>query len=352
MAQLSSISKTKNGTWRVQLENRGKREYRTFKLKTHAQQFALQRSAELQRGQIATSRAAEKNTIGSVLDVYKERVSKYKRGKADPSALRALKTNFEKTRFIALTSNDVAEYRDARLALGRSPATVVKELNLFRSIIDYAIRDMGIFLPSNVARLVKNPAVNNERDRVFYDEEEELLFASMTNVPLRAICLLALETACRLGELLQLTWENTNLEKRTAKLMMTKNGEPRTIPLSGRAIEILSGYAAAIACSTKRGCTGRIFTNWVASDSFSKTFRRAVNVARRNYESKSVASGQIPDNLMLADLRFHDFRHIATSRLAKKIQNVIELSRITGHSDLRMLSRYYHITAEELAAKL
>jgi integrase len=349
---LASISKTKNGTWRVQLENRGKREYRTFKLKTHAQQFALQRGAELQRGQIATSRAAEKNTIGAVIDTYKERVSSLKRGKADPSALRALKANFGKTRFIALTSNDVAEYRDGRLALGRSPATVVKELNLLRSVIDYAIRDVGIFLPANVARIVKNPIVNNERDRVFYDGEEDLFFAPMTNVSLRAICLIALETACRLGELLELTWENTNLEKRIAKLAMTKNGEPRTIPLSPRAVEILNDYATAINPDPSSKRTSRIFTNWVASDSFSKTFRRAVNVAREKYLAQLTAQGQTPDAQMLEDLRFHDFRHIATSRLAKKIPNVIELSRITGHSDLRMLSRYYHITAEELAAKL
>ncbi len=54
----------------------------------------------------------------------------------------------------------------------------------------------------------------------------------------------------------------------------------------------------------------------------------------------------------LDDLHFHDLRHEATSRLAEKVPNLIELAAITGHKDLRMLKRYYHPRAEDLAAKI
>ncbi|WP_221227749.1 tyrosine-type recombinase/integrase [Rhodocyclus tenuis] len=49
---------------------------------------------------------------------------------------------------------------------------------------------------------------------------------------------------------------------------------------------------------------------------------------------------------------YHDLRHVATSRLAEKLSNVIELASVTGHKDLRMLKRYYHPRAEDLARKL
>ncbi|WP_420537609.1 tyrosine-type recombinase/integrase [Ferrovum myxofaciens] len=52
------------------------------------------------------------------------------------------------------------------------------------------------------------------------------------------------------------------------------------------------------------------------------------------------------------DFHFHDLRHEATSRLADKLPNVIELAAVTGHKDLRMLKRYYHPRAENLAKKL
>ncbi|EOB3111709.1 tyrosine-type recombinase/integrase [Yersinia enterocolitica] len=53
----------------------------------------------------------------------------------------------------------------------------------------------------------------------------------------------------------------------------------------------------------------------------------------------------------LLDLRFHDLRHEATSRLAE-IFPMHELTKITGHKDPRMLMRYYHPRAEDLAKKL
>ena len=39
-------------------------------------------------------------------------------------------------------------------------------------------------------------------------------------------------------------------------------------------------------------------------------------------------------------------------RLARKLPNVIELAKVTGHKDLKMLERYYHIDVSELADKL
>jgi len=347
---MASITQTINGTWRVQLEHRGQREYKTFKTKSLASQYAIQREAEFQKGQITSASEAERTTLDTVLARYEKRVSAYKRGHGDASALNAIRRSLGNTRLIALSTAAISDHRDERLDEGRAPATVVKEINLLRSVIDYAIRDMGIHLPANVARLVKSPRVNNSRDRVFLRGEEDFLFEHMENPPLNAICKLALETACRLGELLALSWENIDLTRRTARIPLTKTDEPRTIPLTAEAVRILRRHAP----KRRKGqaLSGRVFVNWARSDSFTKTFRRAVECAKTEYllQMKAARKSALPE--MLADLRFHDFRHIATSRLAKKVPNVIELSRITGHSDLKMLSRYYHITAEELAAKI
>ena len=76
-------------------------------------------------------------------------------------------------------------------------------------------------------------------------------------------------------------------------------------------------------------------------------FRRAVRRARATY----VANGGT-DKRMLTNLRFHDLRHVAITRLAEKLPNIIELAAVSGHSDVRMLKRYYHPKAESLALKL
>jgi integrase len=54
----------------------------------------------------------------------------------------------------------------------------------------------------------------------------------------------------------------------------------------------------------------------------------------------------------IEDLRFHDLRHEATTRLFEKGRKIMEVASITGHKDLRMLRRYTHLTAEDLARKL
>jgi integrase len=138
---------------------------------------------------------------------------------------------------------------------------------------------------------------------------------------------LAIETAMRCSELLSLNWNNINLEKRTAYLATTKNGDSRTVPLSSRAIEILRSMP-------RHHQSNRVFWTWTQKDSVVNTWTRVCKKAG------------------ITNLHFHDLRHEATTRLANKLPNILELSAVTGHKDLRMLKRYYHPKAEDLALKL
>lgn len=54
----------------------------------------------------------------------------------------------------------------------------------------------------------------------------------------------------------------------------------------------------------------------------------------------------------IENLRIHDGRHEGTTRLAERLSNVLELSAVTGHKDLRYLKRYYHPKAADMAKKL
>ncbi len=57
-------------------------------------------------------------------------------------------------------------------------------------------------------------------------------------------------------------------------------------------------------------------------------------------------------NARIDDFHFHDLRHEATTRLFERGLNIMEVATITGHKDLRMLRRYTHLKAEDLAKKL
>ena len=71
-----------------------------------------------------------------------------------------------------------------------------------------------------------------------------------------------------------------------------------------------------------------------------------------HYEALKSAWRRACDRAGIIDLRFHDLRHEATSRLFEKGLNVMEVAAFTGHKDLRMLQRYTHLRADDLARKL
>lgn len=158
----------------------------------------------------------------------------------------------------------------------------------------------------------------------------------MAPKPVGLLIRLALETAARLGELLALEWRDIDAGRRVAVLRGvggrgTKNGdESRAVPLSSAALVVLQELQAL-----PLGIDGRVFYWWAGSDSFNKTWRRACACAG------------------IEDLRFHDLRHEATSRLFEKgVFEGVEVAAITGHKTLQMLKRYTHLRAADLARKL
>ena len=65
-----------------------------------------------------------------------------------------------------------------------------------------------------------------------------------------------------------------------------------------------------------------------------------------------LAWGRLRVRAGLADLRFHDLRHEALSRFCELGLTIPELAVISGHKDPRMLFRYAHLRADDLARKL
>ena len=153
---------------------------------------------------------------------------------------------------------------------------------------------------------------------------------------------LAVETAMRQGELLSLTWANVDLERRVAFLPETKNGTSRYVPLSSRAVALLAG--------SPRSINGQVFP--VTTNAVRNGFVAAVSRARRMYVRACLAQGFAADPSMFTDLRFHDLRHEATSRLFERGLNPMQVAAITGHKTLQMLKRYTHLRAEDLARML
>jgi len=302
---------------------------RSFLIRKDAEKWARQVEAEMDKGSYMNSTLSEKTTFGELIERHLREVTPLMRGaKADSIRLKAImRKPIAKENLASLTPSKIAKYRDERL-LEIAPSTVVRELAYFSSIINHARREWGINTPNPVLS-VRKPTQPQGRSRVLsYDEERLLLEAcepkANRNIYTRPFVILAVETAMRRGEILSLNWNDINYGKRTAFLQLTKNGESRTVPLSTRAIETLQALPRSI--------NGRVLP--INFGALETNFKRAVIRAK------------------LHDLRIHDLRHTAATRLAEKLPNLLELSAVTGHKNLSMLKRYYHPNPQELAKKI
>jgi integrase len=327
---VATIRKRK-GQWQVQVRRRGFDPVsKTFQTRQDASGWAREIEGEMDRSVYIPRRAAESITVKTLTDRYLQEVAPQKRShRAMRYDLLALGRHFRHRTLATLTATDVASFRDGRLASGCAGATVRKQLNVLARVIDTAGREWGIHAPTNPARIVSRPSAAPGRSRrISSDEERALLDACRASraTNLDAIVILAVETAMRLGELLGLRWTDVNLERRTAHLGTTKNGEARSVPLSNRAVEVLMTLQPESA--------GKVFPNWKDTLSFEHAWHRAV-----------LRSG-------LEDLRFHDLRHEATTRLFERGLNPMQVAAITGHKTLQMLKRYTHLRAEDLVPLL
>jgi len=320
----------RNGKWQARVLRDGYPDQtKTFATKSDAEKWARAIESEIDKGQFVNVSEAQRTTLGDVIARYLVEVTPTMKGALeDTIRLKAMmRKPVARWSMANLSAVRIAAYRDERLK-EVSAGTVIRELAYLSSIINHARKEWGINVP-NPVQMVRKPHSPQSRSRVLTDEEVSKLLIALEPTGRRShwtkpAVQLALATAMRRGELLSLRWDHVDLQNRTAFLSDTKNGESRTVPLSTAAVQVLAGLP--------RHISGTVIP--VKFFTLDAAFKRARKRAG------------------LDDVRFHDLRRTAITRMAEKLPNVIELAAVSGHKSLMVLKRYYRPTASELAQKL
>lgn len=328
---------------------------KTFRLKRDAEDWARGIEDEMVRGVYIPRAHGERLTLDKAFDRYLREITP---GKKDSTAQREefragpLREALGQYSLAAITPDVVAEYRDGRLATvspktGRpmSPNTVRLELALLGHLYSTAIKEWGLGLTSNPVQLIRRPKPGEGRNRRLSGDEESRLLSAVdehSNPMLGWIVRLALFTAMRQGEILSLTVDQVDLERRVVRLTETKNGSARTVPLSSRAAEVLrealnsplrKGQELVFPGEPKHGQAGK------------EKPERGPYTINRVWAHALERAG-------ITGLRFHDLRHEAVSRLVERGLSDQEVAAISGHKSMQMLRRYTHLRAEDLVEKL
>jgi integrase len=321
------------GRWQAQVRRRGmKPRCKSFDTKSEAEKWARELEAQVDRfGAAPDTRILESTTLGELLERYQREISPTKRGSVQEiqriDVLRRHELSYRT--MIGLSQQDIASFRDERLQ-SVAPSTTVRELAILSHVLEVAIRDWGLPLAKNVVKLVRRPVIRNERSRRLTGDEEQRLLDGCDAGQLpyfKTLLILAIETGMRRGEILGLEWSGISHNRRVITLTLTKNGSGREVPLSQRAFDALMDWKER------------------ASVDQSMVFPMTPGALEQAWRRLLIRVG-------IKHLRFHDLRHEGVSRLFERGLNVIEVSTISGHREVRMLRRYSHLSADDLVARL
>jgi integrase len=256
-------------------------------------------------------------TLADLIDEFTPRAKK-----STLALLRYWRSTLGNLRLRDVTPILIAKHRDMLLGAPtrshgqktlkpRSPSTVLHYLCALSTAFRYGIRELH-WCDSNPVGNVSKPAPSRWRTRFLSEEERSQLLKECAGHPhLYAAVLLSVTTGVRAGELYRLTWDDIDVGERWAILPVTKNGDPRGVPLTDLVL-------VALRALPREG--DRVFPF-----DLTKAWRGAMARAE------------------VKNFRWHDLRHSAASHLAKSGASSVEIASLLGHRTLGMVRRYAHL---------
>jgi integrase len=195
-----------------------------------------------------------------------------------------------------------------------SPATRNRYLSCLKHMYRLANEDWDL-CTHDPTRKVKKLREENERERFLTDDERSRLLKACDSGPwyMTPIVKIATNTGMRRGEILNLLWSHVDIQNGNIRVTKSKSGKPRDIPMNVTVKEMFRELPRN---------EDRIFP----IDGFKTAWYTVLKRAK------------------VHNLKFHDLRHDAGSWLAMSGADPRTIQEILGHSDLKMVMRYTHLS--------
>lgn len=310
---MAYIGKFRDG-WRVQIQKDGIRRSKTFPTKRECQAWA----------QLEESKKsfAKKLSLRQACDDYLATATKEKRNAELWEAHRfdAFCSHFGEVELHTITSASIGKWRDKRLETV-SGSTVLREVNLYRNLFNIAV-DEWKAVEVNPFKGVRLPKENASRVTVWrWQEIKRVLRAGQhrggKTFEVTQAFHIALRTAFRLQEAIAAP-DGFDKRRRVVTIPPSKeNPLPQVVPITKQ------GYRLMLAMPR---------------------LQVSPNEA-------SVLFSDLCGQLLITGLQFRDSRATALTLMARRM-DILTLSKISRHKDIRMLQIYFRESAEQISARL
>ena len=245
-----------------------------------------------------------------------------------------LSAHFGGKRLDEIRADGINLYKEARLAEGRSPGTVNRDLACLRRILSKAVQLEIIPSSPFFARRVEFLREHG-RERILSFNEERSYLAKATQ-PLRDIATLMLEMGLRPSEVFALRVEDLHLWA-VSPYVHIPGGKTkyaaRDVAVTAKTLPVLKARL-----SQARG--PHLFPLRVGNGF---DWNRPMTTIHKAHREALRESGVNPP------FQIYDLRHTYGTRAIEAGMDSMTLARLMGHADLKTTQRYVHLSKRHLA---
>ncbi len=271
-------------------------------------------------------------TLNKVFDSFLDYSEHNKRScKQDKSRVRLLKEYFKIRYAKDVKPVDIEGLKSHLLSQGLSPTTINRYLEVISKSFNMAIDNEWISknpIKKNTKFMQKNYVVRS----LSADEEQRLM--KVLSTPeyeyLKGIVIVALNTALRRQNILDLTWEQIDLEGRVIEITENKSNKHILKPIN----DTLLKYFQSI---PEKKREGYVFINPL-------TGKKCKEIKR--------AWKTVKEKANLTNFRFHDLKHTVGTRLAEQGVPIPVIKEVLDHSDIKTTMRYVHTANEQILSAM
>lgn len=303
-----------------------------------ADQLFAKRQAEILEGKFDVIRPDKIpfSQLAKEFSEYSKAHAKFKSHEANENALKTLKPFFGDKLINMITFKDIEDYKVLRLETVKT-SSVNRDLTVLKRMLNLA-KEWG-YLNNDIAGKVKKTKEPPGRIRYLSKKEIGDLLKACSLEYLKTIVLIALNTGMRKGEILNLSWNQIDMENGFIHLDITKSGERRDIPINQNLNKALENWKKI--CEEKEKAKMKEGGAEEESGEFQIDNRMLFNAKdiKRSFGTALTMAG-------ISDFRFHDLRHTFASHLVMEGVDLATVSKLLGHSTINMTMRYAHLSPD------
>lgn len=265
---------------------------------------------------------ASGHTTDELWELYREEKKGRRIAQSMGFEWRKMKPFFGHLRPEQVTVDLCRAYTDARRKMGKHDGTIWTELGHLRTVFIWAAERR--LIPH--APPVERPAKPAPKDRWLTEDEAHKLLAACKEHHIRLAVLLMLNTAGRVGAVLELKWDRVDFVRGHVNLRTTEAG-----PRKGRAVVPMGDVLrAALSVAQKTADTDYVI-EWAG---------RPVKSIKTGFRNAAKLAGFVDANKKVT-ISPHTLRHTAAVWMASAGRPMERISQYLGHSNTSITERVY-----------